>query len=114
MAIPFRAALWSGAPLGLAGARTPFIVFSRVASFASRTAQALLGPDLASAEAPPLDCSAPGRVQLYVDDPIVSVRASEERAHATLDLVVLWWLVLGIPCLGRKVFSRRGWSRTAG
>ena len=82
------------------GGRPNPLVFSRVASFACRTAQALLGTSVTSVPCP--DSPSAGRAQLYVDDPIVSVRATEERAKFDLDLVMLWWLVLGIPLSWKK------------
>ena len=45
---------------------------------------------------------APGRLQLYVDDPVVSVRSKKTEAHETFDLVIVWWLVLGIPLSWKK------------
>jgi hypothetical protein len=51
--------------------------------------------------------AASGRLQLYVDDPVVSVKATEEEAQKALDLVILWWLALGIPLSWKKgSFSR--------
>merc|ERR1712086_389255 len=85
--------------LGFGGRPNP-LVFSRVASFASRTAQALLGSSVGAAGSP--EGPSPGRAQLYVDDPIVSVRGPEDQAMLDLDLVVLWWLVLGIPLSWKK------------
>jgi len=84
--------------LGFGGKPNP-LVFSRVASFASRSAQALLGSvsDPVQTTAP-----APGNLQLYVDDPVVSVRSRQAEAHETLDLVIAWWLVLGIPLSWKK------------
>ena len=93
--------------LGFGGRPNPF-VFSRVASLACRTAQALLGSSVEASEVSSSDGPAPGRAQLYVDDPIVSVRASEVQAKSTLDLVVLWWLVLGIPLSWKKGFLSSG------
>ena len=92
--------------LGFGGRPNP-LVFSRVASFACRTAQALLRSstdlvDLAD------DSPSAGRAQLYVDDPIVSVRATESQAKFDLDLVMLWWLVLGIPLSWKKGFLTSG------
>merc|ERR1712194_887625 len=57
---------------------------------------------------PSEDCPPPGRAQLYVDDPIVSVRATEAQAKSTLDLVILWWLVLRIPLSWKKGFLSAG------
>merc|ERR1712085_77085 len=92
--------------LGFGGRPNP-LVFSRVASFACRTAQALLGSP--SDTGVSLEAGlAPGRAQLYVDDPIVSVRSTEVDAKYTLDLVILWWLVLGIPLSWKKGFLTSG------
>merc|ERR1712085_155980 len=82
------------------GGRPNLLVFSRVASFACRTAQALQGSSVGSASSP--GDPSPGRAQLYVDDPIVSVRGPEDQALFDLDLVVLWWLGLGIPLSWKK------------
>ena len=57
--------------------------------------------ELASAEKP-------GRLQLYVDDPVVSVRAKEDQAHETFDLVILWWLTLGLPLSWKQRPLTRG------
>merc|ERR1712194_147420 len=57
---------------------------------------------------PSEDCPPPGRAQLYVDDPIVSLRATEAQAKSTLDLVILWWLVLGILLSWKKGFLTAG------
>ena len=93
--------------LGFGGRPNP-LVFSRAASFAARTAQGLL---LSSLEAPRDQSSvapAPGRVQLYVDDPVVSVKAGEAKAHESLDIVILWWLTLGLPLSWKKGSLARG------
>merc|ERR1712194_883704 len=58
--------------LGFGGRPNP-LVFSRVASFVCRTAQAFLGSSVVPVD-PSADGPAPGRAQLYVDDPTVSVR----------------------------------------
>ena len=90
--------------LGFGGRPTP-LVCSRVASFAARTAQALLGQD--TVEQHPSDV-APGRIQLYVDDPITSVKATEQAAQEAFDIVILWWLALGIPLSWKKGSLARG------
>ena len=84
--------------LGFGGRPNP-LVFSRVASFAARSAQALLGTnvDAAAAQVP-----APGFLELYVDDPVISVRAKPAEADATFDMVILWWLTLGLPLSWKK------------
>ena len=63
---------------------------SRAASFAARTAQALLRTS-STAAAGALEC-APGLLQLYVDDPVLSLAGSPASAAASADLVLLWWL----------------------
>merc|ERR1712085_16112 len=68
---------------------------------------ALLGSPLDTGVSPEAEL-APGRAQLYVDDPIVSVRSTEADAKYTLDLVILWWLVLGIPLSWKKGFLTSG------
>ena len=82
--------------LGFGGKPNP-LVFSRVASFASRTTQALIGQD--NDEHVDL---ATGRLQLYVDDPVLSGRGTKDRLYQLFDLVILWWLVLGIPLAWAK------------
>ena len=80
--------LWN--VLGFGGHSNP-LVYSRVACFAARSAQALL--------ASPVDQSgmAQGRLQLYVDDPALVLEGNLEQQHEALDVFVLWLLVLGIP-----------------
>lgn len=63
------------------------LVYSRAASIASCTAQALVS---ASPEVQ-------GALQLYVDDPILVVSGSQDNVRETFDLVLIWWLLLGIP-----------------
>ena len=89
--------------LGFGGKPNP-LVFSRGASFASRTAQALLGPSDRLERRTDQSCQAvaPGRVQLYVDDPAVAVVGTRAQAHVSFDLVVMWWLALGIPLSWKK------------
>ena len=100
--------------LGFGGKPNP-LVFSRAASFASRTAQALLGPEDAHARD---DCSevAYGKVQLYVDDPAVSVHGTPSQNEATFDIIIMWWLALGIPLSWKKgeVFVERAAHRWIG
>ena len=50
----------------------------------------------------PGDRWAPGRHQLYVDDPTVCCWGSPRCRATTFSLVVLFWLVLGIPLSWRK------------
>ena len=78
--------------LGFGGRPNP-LIFSRLASFAARTTQALMG-EPSSTDIP---AAGEGRLQLYVDDPTVAVRGTREQADAVFDIVILWWMVLGIP-----------------
>ena len=94
-----RASLYDGEPLsgtilvwrvlGFGGHSNP-LVYSRVASFAIRSAQALL-------EADPSLQLGKARCQLYVDDPAVVIAGSLQERARTFDLLLLWWQVLGIP-----------------
>ena len=77
--------------LGFGGRANP-LVFSRAASFAMRTGQALIPPN----DMPNLGLT-PARGQLYVDDPAFAFRGPDEDIHRTIDVLLLWWLSLGIP-----------------
>ena len=79
--------------LGFGGKPNP-LVYSRVASFAMRTAQAMF--QRKPTEGPRL------RSQLYVDDPAVTASGSEEEVQLAFDLVLAWWLALGIPLAWAK------------
>ena len=80
--------LWN--VLGFGGHANP-LVYSRVACFAARTAQALVSLS------PAMSSMAQGRLQLYVDDPALVLQGTLEQQHEALDMFVLWLLVLGIP-----------------
>jgi len=88
--------LW--AVLGFGGKPNP-LVFARAISFASRAAQAMLRPEPSSA-----GCSnvAAGRLQFYVDDPCASFLGSSASAAAAADLIIGFWLVLGLPMAWKK------------
>ena len=45
---------------------------------------------------------APARLQLYVDDPAIVAWGTPQRRATTFGLMVLWWLVLGIPLSWKK------------
>ena len=50
-----------------------------------------------------VDCPvAQGRLQLYVDDPTLTLRGSMAQQQAAVDVVLLWWLCLGIPLAWSK------------
>ena len=76
--------------LGFGGHANP-LVYSRVASFTSRSGQALLfHPQQKSG-------IGHGRLQLYVDDPALVVAGNRKQQMEAIDLLVCWYLVLGIP-----------------
>ena len=45
---------------------------------------------------------AQGRLQLYVDDPALTLRGSADQQQVAIDAVLLWWLCLGIPLAWSK------------
>ena len=51
---------------------------------------------------------APGRLQVYVDDPSLVAWGPSDRRAVTFSLVTLWWLVLGIPLSWSKGALHRG------
>ena len=79
--------------LGFGGRPNP-LLFARAASLAMRSAQCL-GQSL---------CRKPDdfKSQLYVDDPAITVAGSPEVVMGALDVVLLWWLVLGLPLAWKK------------
>ena len=79
--------------LGFGGRPNP-LVYSRAASFAMRSAQALLGPPTKKDQKKGL---ARGAGQLFVDDPIWGLVGTAEEREEAADLILLWWLCLGIP-----------------
>ena len=97
--------------LGFGGKPNP-LVYSRAASFAARSAQALLRTTAQSTVG--AAACAPGRLQLYVDDPVLSLAGSPAATDASIDLVLLWWLCLGPPLAWRKGTSGRGSHRWIG
>ena len=91
-----RCVVWN--VLGFGGKPNP-LVYSRVASFAMRSAQAMFSR---SATGPRV------RSQLYVDDPAITARGHLEDIQLAFDLVLLWWLVLGIPLAWAKGATSAG------
>ena len=92
--------------LGFGGRPNP-LVFSRAASFACRLAQGLLGrpptkPDSDDEnEKNELDM-VEARLQLYVDDPVITVKGTEAACGRALDYVLMLWLAMGIPLSWKK------------
>ena len=76
--------------LGFGGHSNP-LTYSRAATFAARSGQALLTRPREKTGV------AEGRLQLYVDDPVLTVTGSLDQQHAAIDVLTLWWLCLGIP-----------------
>ena len=81
--------------LGFGGHVNP-LVYSRVATFAARSGQALLQ------HAREVSSFAHGRIQLYVDDPAVVLEGTDQERNDAVDVLVLWWLLLGIPFSWKK------------
>ena len=77
--------------LGFGGHANP-LVYSRIATFSARSAQALFPDNV--------------RMQLYVDDPAVVVCGTDEGQEVMLDCIILWWMVLGIPLAWLKGLCR--------
>ena len=88
------APFFSGESLVLEGTRTLF-VYSRIATMAARTGQALL-------QHPAAGGIGHGRFQLYVDDPALVVEGTLSEQKATIDRLITWFLVLGIPLSWKK------------
>ena len=81
--------------LGFGGRVNP-LIYSRAASFAARTGQGLLGVPAHGARN---SLQARGRLQLYVDDPAVCAAGKPQAVSDALDLLITYWLVLGIPLI---------------
>ena len=86
------------AVLGFGGKPNP-LVFARAAAFAARTGQALCWP---SADAPGCDLTGYARLQMYVDDPVFTVQGSAPERALAVDLLLLYWLTLGLPMAWTK------------
>ena len=97
--------------LGFGGRPNP-LMFARAASFASRTAQALLRTTASDKRGCQL--AAPGRLQTYVDDPVLSVSGPRAARSLAIDLVISWWLALGVPLAWNKGTRTTGEHRWIG
>ena len=69
-----------------------------MASLVARWSQALAAEGSWAAS----DRWAPARLQLYVDDPTAVAWGSPEQRATTFSLIVVLWLVLGIPLSWKK------------
>ena len=65
---------------------------------------------MAESECSPSAEWAPGRLQLYVDDPAITSWGERYRRAVTFSMVVLFWLVLGIPLSWKKGALHAGTS----
>ena len=83
--------------LGFGGRSYP-LLYARVASWLARATQAMLHPSSWSRKV----SWGPAAVQLYVDDPAVVVSGSDAQRSISIDLAILWWLVLGVPLSWKK------------
>ena len=79
--------------LGFGGRPNP-LMFARVASSAMRSSQCLANILLEGV--------GKYRSQLYVDDPALCVAGPKAAVVSTLDAVLLWWLILGLPLAWSK------------
>ena len=80
--------------LGFGGKPNP-LVYSRAASFAMRTGQALFRQS-------PVKTRTLLKGQLYVDDPAIVAKGKREDVVKELDLLLAWWMALGIPLAWAK------------
>jgi hypothetical protein len=94
---PTRGSLIVWQVLGFGGRSYP-LLYARVASWLARATQAMLHTDSWSRRA----SWGPAAVQVYVDDPAIVVSGSSAQQSTSIDLAILWWLVLGIPLSWRK------------
>ena len=70
----------------------PVLALARVAAFACRSAQALLGRGSAGDEGQP-----DGRLQLYVDDPLWVTRGIADQRRRNTVILLLFWQAFGFP-----------------
>ncbi|CAK0901597.1 unnamed protein product [Prorocentrum cordatum] len=81
--------------LGCGGKSNP-LVYSRLGSFIARSTQAML-------------CSDECRLQLYVDDPALTLAGTEAMNQLNADVALRWWLALGLGLAWKKgVFAVGG------
>ena len=80
--------------LGFGGRPNP-LVYSRAASLAMRTGQALFRQS-------PKKSQTWLRGQLYVDDPAIVAKGPKGTVEQEFDVLLMWWLVLGLPLAWKK------------
>ena len=93
------------AVLGFGGKPNP-LVFARVSALAAWTGQALFKP---TADTPGCELTGLARLQVYVDDPTFTTMGSAAERGLAVDLLLLWWLALGLPL----AWAKGTWSRGA-
>ena len=83
--------------LGFGGRSYP-LLYSRVASCVARATQAMLHESQLEPDSPWGAVS----LQLYVDDPILTISGSREQAELSCGMAMTLWQVLGIPISWKK------------
>ena len=84
--------------IGFGGRPNP-VAFARAASFAARCGQALFrGKPGTLGE----QRAAHVRLQVYVDDPVMTFGGKKQQIELAIDLLFILWLVVGIPIAWRK------------
>lgn len=73
----------------LIGIKTGPLVWGRMAALIARATQAMFHGDRC-------------RLQVFVDDPLVVARGSEQQLANIFNIVLLWWLVLGLKVAWHK------------
>lgn len=73
----------------LFGVKTGPLVWGRVAALIARSTQALFHPSRC-------------RLQIFVDDPLIVARGTEAELNSIFNIVLLWWLALGLKVAWTK------------
>eukprot|EP00438_Fugacium_kawagutii_P014285 Skav215770 [mRNA] locus=scaffold106:569116:574315:+ [translate_table: standard] len=73
----------------LFGIKTGPLVWGRIAALVARSTQSLFSPDRA-------------RLQVFVDDPLVTLRGSESQRTDIKNKILMWWLAMGLQVSWNK------------
>ena len=73
----------------LFGVKTGPLVWGRVAALIARSTQALFNASRC-------------RLQIFVDDPLIVARGTEAQLSSIYNIVLLWWLTLGLKVAWSK------------
>ena len=84
----------------LFGVKTGPLVWGRVAALIARSTQALFHPSRC-------------QLQIFVDDPLIVARGTETQLSSVYNIVLLWWLTLGLKVAWSKgsVGSKDGYVK---